>query len=192
MRADEHTSPPRPERRGRRLPRRRSDRVADLTAWAVCAAVLLVLGVSVVVGLRVHDGLSERVTAEARDRTRITAVLTEDVPVLPEGGNHVPADVRWTDRDGVEHVGRTEVTGPKQAGDPVVAWVTTDGRLVRSPLTTTEAFFVTAATVAGVLLVGEFVVAALGHLAFLGVGRMHAAEWEREWADVEPRWRSTR
>ncbi|GAA2865032.1 hypothetical protein GCM10010472_22950 [Pseudonocardia halophobica] len=192
MRADEDTSPSRPEPRARRLPRRRSDRVADLAAWTVCVAVLVVLGAAVVIGLRVHDGLSERVTAEARDRTRITAVLAEDVPVLPEGGGRIPADVRWTGPDGVERVGRVEVHGPKQAGDPVAAWVTTDGRVVRAPLTTTEAFFVTFATAGTVLLVGEFVVAALGHLAFLGVGRLHAAEWEREWAEVEPRWRSTR
>ncbi|MCE3553137.1 hypothetical protein LWC33_16940 [Pseudonocardia sp. RS11V-5] len=150
------------------------------------------LGAAVVVGLGVHSSLSERASSEARDRTRITAVMTEDLPVLPEGGNRIPAAVRWTDRDGVVHVGRTTVSGPRQAGDPVDAWVTTDGRLVPAPLTTVEVAFCTVATAGAVLLIGEFVVAALGHFAFLGIGRMHAAEWEREWDEVEPSWRSTR
>ncbi|MFR9802402.1 hypothetical protein ACL02T_08870 [Pseudonocardia sp. RS010] len=192
MRADEHARPSRPGRRAARMPRRRSDRIADLTAWAVCAAALLVLGAALVLGLRVHGALSDRVEAEARDRSPVVAVLTEDVPIVPEGAHRVPAAVRWTDGQGVEHTGTTEVTGPAQVGAPVGAWVTDDGRLVRAPLTTTEAVFVTLATALGVLLVGGCVVGALGHLAFRGVGRLHADEWEREWAEVEPQWRRTR
>ncbi|GAA2874904.1 hypothetical protein GCM10010472_35370 [Pseudonocardia halophobica] len=189
MLAGEHARPSRPRRQDGR---RRSDRVADLVAWLVSATVLVLLGASVLVGLEVHGDLTDRAAVEARDRTPITAVLTEDVPVLPEGRNRVPADVRWTDRTGVEHVGRTEVAGPRRAGDPVDAWVTADGRLVRAPLTGTEIVFVTVASAGAVLVIGGFVVAALAHLAAGGVARLRAAEWEREWDEVEPRWRDGR
>jgi hypothetical protein len=192
MRAHEHAGPSRPGRRDARLPRRRSDRLADLAAWTVCAAILVLLGATVLVGLGVHGDLSDRAAAEERDRTPVTAILSEDVPILPEGGNRVPTDIHWTDRAGVEHVGRIEVTGPKQAGDPVDAWVTTAGRLVRGPLTGAETVFVALASAGMVLTIGGLVVAMLGHLTSRGIARLHASEWEREWAEVEPRWRSTR
>ncbi|MCE3554635.1 hypothetical protein LWC33_24660 [Pseudonocardia sp. RS11V-5] len=192
MRAGEHAHASPPGRRHPRPARRRSDRAADLARWVVCAMVLGLLAATALVGLGVHRSLADRAAVEARDRTPIAVVLTENVPVLPERGNRFPAGVRWTDRNGITHVGRTEVAGPKQAGDRVEAWVTADGQLVRAPLTGPETVFVTIASTAVVLMVGGFVVAVLAHAAFAGVARLRAAEWEREWSEVEPHWRSGR
>lgn len=175
-------------RRRVRLPRRRSDRLADLAAWGGCALALVALAAGVLVGLRIHDDLSARAAAEAKDRTPLTVVVTEDVAVLPESGGRLPAAVRWTGSDGVEHTGRAVVSAPKHAGDPVAAWVTRDGRLVPAPLGTRDVVFVTAATVGMLLLLCGLVLGGLAHLAFAGVARVRAAEWEREWAEVEPRW----
>jgi hypothetical protein len=171
-----------------RLPRRRSDRLADLAAWVVCALALVALGSALLVGLGIHRDLSARAAAEARDRTPVAVVVAEDVPVVPESGSRIPADVRWTGPDGVEHTGRTEVAAPKQAGDEVEAWLTDDGRLVRAPLGGQEVAFVTVMSGGAVLLLCGVAVAGLGRLAFAGVARLRAGEWEREWAEVEPRW----
>jgi hypothetical protein len=176
-----------PPRRDR-LPRRRSDRLADLVAWVVCAMALVALGAALVVGLGVHGDLAARAAAEARARTPVSVVLAEDVPVVPEAGNRIPADVRWTGRDGIERTGRTEVTAPKHAGDEIDAWATADGRLARAPLAGSEVVFVSVLSGGALLLLGGLTVAGLGRLAFAGVARLRAAEWEREWAEVEPRW----
>ncbi|MCE3555327.1 hypothetical protein LWC33_28230 [Pseudonocardia sp. RS11V-5] len=176
-----------PPRRAR-LPRRRSDRLADLVAWLVCALALVALGVGLVVGLSIHGNLAARAAAEARDRTPLTVSVAEEVPVVPDSGNRIPADVRWTGPDGVVHTGRTEVAAPKRAGDEVPAWVTVDGRLVRAPLGPDEVVFVTITSAGTLLLLCGLAVAGLGRLAFAGVARLRAAEWAREWAEVEPRW----
>ncbi|MFR9802972.1 hypothetical protein ACL02T_11785 [Pseudonocardia sp. RS010] len=176
-----------PPRRDR-LPRRRSDRLADLAAWAICVLALVALGAGVVVGLGVHRDLSARAEAEARDRTPLTVVVAHDVAVVPEAGGRIPADVRWTGPDGVERTGRTEVAAPRHAGDEVAAWVTADGRLVRAPLDGSEVLFVSLTSAGALLLLCGVAVAVLGRLAFAGVGRLRGAEWEREWAEVEPRW----
>jgi hypothetical protein len=170
------------------LPRRRSDRLADLTAWVVCALALVALGAALLVGLGIHGGLSARAAAEARDRNPLTVVVAEDVPVVPESGSRIPADVRWTGPDGVERTGRTEVSAPKHVGDEVDAWMTDDGRLVRAPLGGQEVAFVAVTSAGTLLLLCGVTLAGLGRLAFAGVARVRAAEWEREWAEVEPRW----
>lgn len=177
-----------PPPRRSRLPRRRSDRIADLAAWVICALALVALGAGLVVGLGIHRDLSARAAAEARERHPITAVLAEDVPVVPEAGNRIPADVRWTGPDGVERVGRTEVAAPRHAGDEVDAWVTDDGRLVRAPLDGQEVVFVTITSAGTLLLLCGLALGGLARLAFAGVARLRAAEWEREWTEVEPRW----
>ncbi|GAA4682144.1 hypothetical protein GCM10023215_15070 [Pseudonocardia yuanmonensis] len=178
---------PAPPRRDR-PPRRRSDRLADLAAWVVCALAIVALGAALVVGLDIHGDLSARAAAEARERTPVTAVLAEDVPVVPEAGSRIPADVRWIGPDGLERTGRTEVTAPKQVGDEVEAWATDDGQLVRAPLAGSEVTFVAVTSGATLLLLAGLTLAGLGRLAFAGVARLRAAEWEREWAEVEPRW----
>ncbi|MCE0764442.1 hypothetical protein LWC35_16225 [Pseudonocardia kujensis] len=177
-----------PPPRGDRLPRRRSDRLADLVAWVFCALTLVALGAALVVGLNIHSSLTARAVAEARDRTPLTVVVAEEVPVVPEAGNRIPADVRWTGPDGVAHTARTEVAAPKHVGDQVSAWITADGRLVRAPLGADEVVFVTITSAGTLLLVGGLLLAGVGRLAFAGVARLRAAEWAREWAEVEPRW----
>ena len=183
VRAGEHARPTRPRR-----PRRRSDRVADLTAWAVSAAALLVLLASLVIGMQSARALTERAAAEERDRTPVTAIALDDVGLAPESGSTVLARVRWTEGDGIERTGSVEVTGPLTAGDEVTTWVTGEHRLVRAPLSQLEVLFVAVATGTVVLAVGELLVLALGRLAFAGVARRHAADWEQEWEEVEPTW----
>lgn len=183
VRAGEHARPTRPRR-----PRRRSDRVADLTAWAVSAAALLVLLASLVIGMQSARALTERAAAEERDRTPVTAIALDDVGLAPESGSTVLARVRWTEGDGIERTGSVEVTGPLTAGDEVTTWVTGEHRLVRAPLSQLEVLFVAVATGTVVLAVGELLVLVLGRLAFAGVARRHAADWEREWEEVEPTW----
>ena len=171
-----------------RSPRRRSDRVADLAAWAVSAGALLVLLASLLVGIGSFGALTQRAAVEARDRTPTSAVVLEDVPLVPAAGALAVAPVRWTDPDGVERTGSAEVTAPLTAGDQVRIWVGTDHRPVRAPITRLAAGMAASTVTVLVLAVGVLLVLLFGRLAFARVGRMRGAEWEREWEEVEPTW----
>ncbi|MCW0212131.1 MAG: hypothetical protein OJJ54_02140 [Pseudonocardia sp.] len=174
------------------LPRRRSDRIADLVAWGLSVLALGTLLVAILVGITVHGDITERAVEQSRERTPITVVLTEDAHVVPESSGRVTVGVRWTGADGAEQVGRTDVVAPLRAGDPAPAWVTGDGRLVGAPLTAAEAVIGAAATATGTFLVGVLAVLGVGMAASRAVDRLHAAEWEREWRRVGPAWRSPR
>ncbi|WP_181784050.1 Rv1733c family protein [Pseudonocardia pini] len=182
-RAGEHARPSRD-----RPPRRRSDRVADVVAWAVGVGALLVLLACLVIGVQSYRALSERAQVEERRHTPTTAVVLEDVGMVPEAGAQVLASVRWTGADGIERTGRATVTAPVPAGTEIGIWVTADQRPVRAPLSRFEVVFVAAVTAAVSLAVGEVVVGLLGRLAFVGVTRLRGDEWERAWEETEPRW----
>jgi len=179
-------------RRTTALPRRRSDRVADLVAWGLGVLALGALAMSILVGVVAHGDLADHADRESRDRAPITVVLTEDAPVVPNASGWVLVGVRWTGPDGVEHVGRTTVPTSLRAGDRATAWLDTDGRLVDAPLTATEVVVGAVASATGAFIVGGLVVVLIGAAAVRGVGRLHAAEWEREWRAVAPTWHGTR
>lgn len=169
-------------------PRRRSDRVADLAAWLLSVAVLVVLAAALAIGLESFGALSEQARAEERDRTAVAAVVLADGGIVPEAASTVAVPVRWTEADGIERTGTAEVHGPVVTGDPTEVWVTGDHRLVGPPLTRGDAAIVAAMTAAVVLAVGEVAVWLLGRLAFAGVSRLRDGEWERAWAQTAPRW----
>jgi hypothetical protein len=157
-------------------------------AWTAGVAALLVLLGSFVLGFGVQGALAEQAAAQERARTAVSAVVEQDVPVIPEAGSKALAPVRWTGPDGVERTGTAAVVAPQAAGDRVRVWVGADHRPVAAPLTGFEVGVVAGTAAATVFVVGELLVLFLGRLAFAGVARVRAAEWEREWEDVEPRW----
>ena len=76
-------------RRTTALPRRRSDRVADLVAWGLGVLALGALAMSILVGVVAHGDLADHADRESRDRAPITVVLTEDAPVVPNASGWV-------------------------------------------------------------------------------------------------------
>ncbi|MCU1626674.1 MAG: hypothetical protein JWP64_1623 [Pseudonocardia sp.] len=187
MRAEERK--PRPAQPVR-LPRRRSDRLDDAVAWLVCSLALLTVLGAIVLGIVVHGHMAEQSRLQAADRQPVEVVLTEDVPLAASDGTTVtvPTQVRWTGQDGIERTGIAQVKGPRPAGSTVQAWTTDDGRLVHAPLTATEALLT--ALVGGLVaaLASASVVAVVAQLAGRWTTAVHAAEWEREWERIEPRW----
>ncbi|MDT7568081.1 MAG: hypothetical protein QOG76_6705, partial [Pseudonocardiales bacterium] len=125
--------------RARRVPRRATDWVEAAAACVLVGVGLAATAVALVMGLRVcADGLKQAQAESAR--TRITAVLLDDVTVAVEGREDGPATlvsvlVHWKGRGGVEHTGVAQVHGPLRAGDRVTVWVDPDGHVVGSPVT---------------------------------------------------------
>lgn len=175
------------------LPRRVTDRVEDLAAWAFTAIGLFAAVGAVVVGVAAHDAADQ--PGRIDDATPVRAVLLADVPSPPTAAQRIPppaarVPVSWTSADGVEQVGELALRTRLHAGARLTVWADRDGRLTISPPPEHQG----GAVAFGV---GATLAAASGAWAVLtllwsGLGRVVAARndaaWAREWARVEPLW----
>jgi hypothetical protein len=195
MRADgEHWRLARTERNSaRRIPRRATDWLEDAAAWVLISLGLLGAALSMMVGLQVHGSLLERAQLESSARTPVRAVLLQDAPVIPdaddqENGPLVQVPVRWVDTDGTERVDEATVSGLPRAGDTVQLWADREHHLVPPPTNADDA------TAAGVVATGLSLFMSVALLLVTWCGVRHyaftrnRARWERQWAEVEPRW----
>ena len=195
MRADgEHWRLTRAERIStRRIPRRGTDWLEDAAAWVLISLGLIGAALSIIAGMQVHGSLLERAQLESSARTPVRAVLLQDAPVIPsaddqENGPMVQVPVRWVDTDGTERVDEATVSGLPRAGDTVRLWADRDHHLVPPPTNADDA------AAAGVVAAGISLFLSVALLLVLWCGVRHyaftrnRARWEREWAEVEPRW----
>ena len=178
-----------------RLPRRPTDRIEDLVAWALTALGLLTALLAVVTGVRLYGDGMHRIGLEARERTQVQAVLLEPAHAKalgerPRGARAVavPVPVRYTAPDGTEHLADVPVRGLLPAGVAVPLWVDRSGEAVGAPGRTTDAVGRAAVGAAGILLVGSLILAGSWAGIRVGTRRVNMARWEREWTQVEPRW----
>lgn len=172
--------------------RRRSDVAeawAGLVAWALIALCGPAAGVATAVGYQAA------VLAESHDGRSVSAVLTEDassraVPVTgtaATGGGRTPATVAWLTPEGGRHTGEALVSAGSDAGDTVTVRLDERGQ-VQDATTAGEAWTggVAAGILAAILVCAAVLIA---HRALRrGLDACRFAAWEREWAEVGPRW----
>jgi hypothetical protein len=171
--------------------RRVSDRVEDWAAWILLAGGMLVILLSGVIGVRVHDQLVEQGRREALDRTPGIARLLATAPTLPsEYGSSSPVTVAasWRDRSGVEHAGSVGVPQGMQADSTVAIWTDRSGSPVSPPTSPNDALL--GGVVAAGLILGAAasVLACVWALVRQATLVYNCACWEREWRAVEPVW----
>ncbi|MGI5255947.1 Rv1733c family protein [Streptomyces angustmyceticus] len=157
---------------------------AVLTAVAVPAA-----------GVMAGSALDASSQRQGHDQKSVSAVLTEDSParigVDPAGGTggRVHATVRWTAPDGTTRTGETAVAPGLRAGDRTTAWVDRHGSLLRDPtipgdaLAESVAVGIVAASATGLLFLGA------NKAGVVLLNRRRYAEWEKDWAESDLRWR---
>jgi hypothetical protein len=174
-----------PSRTGR-LPRRVTDRVEDAAAWALTAAALLVLLWAVLGGVGVYTGAAEQARADAQERVPVDAVLVGD-PVYGAPGSLALRSAHYVDPAGDHEIAVT-VVGRPPAGSTVRAWADQAGRLVAPPLSGAGAVVLGASAAVGIILLGGLVLGATWRGLRWWLDLRNAAEWDREWARVEPEW----
>ncbi|MER6786638.1 hypothetical protein ABT330_18815 [Streptomyces sp. NPDC000658] len=151
--------------------------------------VLLVVGLptaAISAGLAAYEASMRTVRVQAAERHQVTARLTSAV----EGGDWTkrPAQVRWTDADGRVRTGAALVKPGTAAGAAVRVWVDREGNVATAPTSTLNA------TSSGWLIGGltAFGVVAGSGAARAGMRRVldrrRYAQWDAEWALVEPGW----
>jgi hypothetical protein len=174
--------------RWRRNPlRRRSDATE---AWVVLATGLAIAIAAPMTGAATAWTVQDGLDRQRQDLHSTTAVLTANAPVVRAymGGGTVRTAVRWTAPDGTTRTGDAEVKTGLKAGDRATAWTDHQGALTGEPASPAEAearagLFgaMAAGGVCAVLLTGGWVVRRR-------LDAQRAGEWEREWAEVGPRW----
>jgi hypothetical protein len=175
-----------------RLPRRRTDRVEDVTAWILATAALLLVLAAGVTGLGTYGREVERGELHRASATQVRAVVLEDAEVLvSEVGERMPVPVlaRWTDRDGREHTGPVVVYGVERAGSEVDVWIDAAGEVTSRPGHPANAVVGGIVSAFGVLCAGGMVLIAARWVVRRLTGVANARQWDREWAAVEPQWR---
>ncbi|MFI0151184.1 Rv1733c family protein [Streptomyces lydicus] len=174
-------------------PLRRGTDVAE--SWMILVTGVLVAVLAPAAGVTAAGAVDAAAQRQSHDWHSVSAVLTADPPARigvdsPSGAaGRVHVTVRWTAGDGAVRTGETAVAPGLRAGDRTTAWLDRHGALVRDPLTPADSLAQTiavgtvAASGSGLLLVGaERAGAAL-------LNRRRAAQWEREWAEVDAEWR---
>ena len=191
MRGERHRQS-RPER----LQRRSIDTIEDLVTWMLITLALLTAVLAATVAARRYGEWMQRAEIETRERTQVQAVLLEPAPQLfavDDRGRAVrllptPVPVRYTAPDGTEQQAQAQVVGPRPAGVTVPMWLDRSGELTSAPTRGIDAVRHAAAGGLGVLAIGAAVLVCSGAAFRSELQRITMARWEREWAQVEPRW----
>lgn len=135
--------------------RRVSDRIEDWAACVLLAGGMLLIQLSCVIGVRVHDQLVEQGRREALDRTPGIARLLATSPTLPSAydtTSPVVVAASWRDRSGADHADAVSVPQALQAGSTVPIWTDRSGSAVPPPTSTDDALLsgvITASLVLG-------------------------------------------
>ncbi|GAA3206843.1 hypothetical protein MTQ10_25530 [Streptomyces sp. XM83C] len=189
-----HASGPPPPRqdhvpKGANPLRRTSDRVESWLGGLLLLALVLGLPVAAIgAGLTAYDASMQAVRTQAEQRQEVTARLTSVTEGVTTDVKQ-PAHIRWTDADGVVRTGTTLVKAGTPAGATVKVWTDRDtGSLTRAPLSehvaSVNGWFAGSVAAAGVGL--GYLAARAGTRRLLDRGRY--AQWDAEWARVEPLW----
>ena len=173
------------------FPRRPADRLRDwATVVALFAGFAVLLG-AVVAGFVVHARESERSATERAGRTEVAAVLLAEAQ-YGDASSALPVhvDATWTTPAGRVGTGQVTAAWGTPAGTRLTAWLDADGRPVDAPVSASEAVLAGVLATFSVLALGGLAVALVVLVACRVAARSEDRYWEREWARIEPRWRS--
>lgn len=172
--------------------RRRSDRVE---AWVLLAALLVAVLGSLAAAVLTWSAVYTAASGQRAGAHRVTGVSLKDADSVggetfssAPGGYAVRVPVRWITADGTPHRGSAEVPDGTRAGAEVAVWVGPDGDRTAPPGAPPAAL---QATLSGVAAGGTAagLVWAARALVRRRLDHRRAEQWERDWAQVEPRWR---
>ncbi|MFE6828410.1 hypothetical protein [Streptomyces sp. NPDC057690] len=186
--------------RWRRNPLRRRTDLAQ--AWIAVGLFLAVLPATpaamFLIGDVAYRHHKETARHQAATRHHTPAVLVHDVPRHPEPGSHeakktlYPATVRFTDSQGHPRTATADVEPAQTAGSTVHVWVNPDGKITDPPLTNEQVRNRTMVHAVLAALAVPLLGAAAYDYANRRLERHNLAQWDAAWADIAPRWTTSR
>ncbi|MCE0762913.1 hypothetical protein LWC35_08295 [Pseudonocardia kujensis] len=179
-------------RRGRTLPRRRTDRIEDVVAVLLCALGVVAVVLAGLVGTAAHGVVAARANQEAADRSRVVATVARPTDDAGTTGGVGPgtrrATATWTAPDGTGRVGEVTVPLNAEAGSAVPVWVDRAGAPAPPPTSPRAGVLVGAVAAGWVAIAGALLLLAAWRFVLGRTARRNDAEWTRRWAEVEPEW----
>ncbi|WP_416981319.1 hypothetical protein [Streptomyces sp. T028] len=168
--------------------RRPSDRFECWFRRVLLAVLVLGLPAAAVgAGLAAYDTSMRTVRAQTAERHQVTARLTQDAE-RDDGVAKQPAQVRWTDGNGVVRTGTALVKPGTSEGAAVRVWVDRGGTLTAPPASTLNAR-TTGWLAGGMTAFGvAFGIYAVWTGTRLLLDRGRYARWDAEWEVAEPLW----
>ncbi|GAA2657088.1 Rv1733c family protein [Streptomyces lunalinharesii] len=174
-------------------PLRRGTDVAQ--SWVVLATGVLIAVAAPAAGVVAGSAVDAAAHRESASWRPVSAVVTQEPATritVDSGtgtGGRVHTTVRWTAPDHTVRTGETTLAAGVHVGDRTTVWLDRNGALVRDPSTPTD-------SLAESVVAGTVVGSAAG-LLFFGAERLTVrlldrrryAQWEKEWAEVDARWR---
>lgn len=167
---------------------RTSDRVEAwfrrlLIALLVAGMPLAAIGA----GTAAYDAAMRTVQTQSAERTHVSAKLISDSKDV-HGETRQQAEVRWTESDGTARTAIALVEPDTPKGATVGVWVDRDGDITSPPLTEPQAA-TNAGFTGGLTAIGVLAAAWAARVVLRRVlDRRRYAQWDAEWAAVEPDW----
>jgi hypothetical protein len=181
-----------PRKRPARLPRRGTDRLADLAVWTLVLAGMSTAVLGLVVGIGAGGTAAEHARQEAAQRVAVQATVLHDAAVTSAAPGtmspRVVVDAGWTAPDGTPRTGPALVPAASRAGQVVPIWLDRSGAPVDAPDDGSGAAVVGITAGLVVLVAAGIVLTVTGLGVQHGIGVLNARGWEREWARVGPEW----
>ncbi|MFE6686356.1 hypothetical protein ACFVFQ_07730 [Streptomyces sp. NPDC057743] len=178
----------------RRGPLRRGTDVAQ--SWLVLATGVLIAVAAPAAGVAAGNAVDAAANRQSAGWHAASAVIAREPATRISGvdsgsatGDRVRTTVRWTAPDHTVRTGETSVPPGMHVGDRTTVWLDRNGMVVRNPSTPTDSLAesVVAGTVVasgtGLLLFGA------GKTGVRLIDRRRYAQWEKEWAELDARWR---
>lgn len=165
------------------------DRVEAGWTWVLLVLWVLTVPILAVVGSAQWSDLQAEAAAQSRNLTSVDAVLIQDAGYELSAYRSIPtgvtAQASWTGSNGLPVTGTVSPVPGARAGDHITIWLAADGRVVKPPLSTTDAA-VEAVLVAvggwvglGLLLIG------LWWMLRRRLDRRRWSAWAQEWEGFE-------
>ncbi|WP_168213950.1 Rv1733c family protein [Prauserella flavalba] len=168
------------------------DRLEGGVLFLAILTPLVVLPFAAAAGSETYASDERAAAVQARERHRAEATLVADAPPAPlsaHGGasrDETAVKAEWLLPDGTRRTGTVRAEAGSPTGSAVHVWLDQRGNLTRPPLTATTAVW-DGIAVAVSLWLGTVVACAGGYwLVRRAIDRRRFAQWEREWADIDP------
>lgn len=177
--------------------RRRTDRSEALVRVVLCVLAVVATVLVTAYAITITGWFSERAAAQAVNRHKVEAVVVADAPTIRLGREaiaapNVPVPVRWHDADGRLRSGRLVVNPGTTAGTETSVWLDGAGNQVTAPLRQQEVLMPGLALGIGGEAITVLTLWLAGRGARKVLDRRRLAEWERDWAEADARWRGRR
>lgn len=155
--------------------------------------LLLAAVLAPLAGLTAASAAAAMLAHQQQGWHRTSAVLTADASFVATGAmaetGQTEAPVRWSAPDRSVHTAVTQVQPGTRAGTATTAWIDANGRLRHPPMSPGD--MTVLADLGGACAATGVCLLAAGTrrvIVRVELERHRARVWEREWAEVEPRW----